>query len=120
MAPLRQVEAAYLMIGQNNFSSSFAKALLAATPDSQRVRPSKQATPIRNRAVSLGEMARMEHELASLQSQLKVFERYIWSRHAAPDCRARFPSQADQQPKRRHPARGKLGRVFGRVSKYLG
>ena len=32
MAPLRQVEAAELMIGQNNFSRTFAKALLVATP----------------------------------------------------------------------------------------
>ena len=33
MAPLRQIEAAELMVGQNNFTGMFAKALLAATPE---------------------------------------------------------------------------------------
>ena len=36
MAPICQVEAAELMIGQNNFSSMFAKALLIATPEKYR------------------------------------------------------------------------------------
>ena len=35
MVPLRQVEAAELMLGQNNFSAGFARALLAATPENQ-------------------------------------------------------------------------------------
>jgi hypothetical protein len=42
MAPIRQVEAAELMIGQNNFSSMFAKALLAATNEKQLVDPRKR------------------------------------------------------------------------------
>lgn len=43
MAPIRQVEAVDLMIGQNNFSTMFAKALLAATPQSQLVDPRKRS-----------------------------------------------------------------------------
>ena len=42
MAPIRQVEAAELMVGQNSFSMMFAKALLAATPTNQLVDPRKR------------------------------------------------------------------------------
>lgn len=73
MAAIRQVEAAELMIGQNNFSSMFAKALLAATPDSQLVDPRKRK-PTRGNAVTSEQIARMERELAGLQSQVKSVE----------------------------------------------
>ena len=43
MTAFRQIEAADLMIGQNNFSVMFARALLAATPDEQLVPVSKKA-----------------------------------------------------------------------------
>ena len=35
MSPLRQIEAAELMIGHNNFGRPFVMAMLAATPDEQ-------------------------------------------------------------------------------------
>jgi hypothetical protein len=73
MAPIRQVEAVDLMIGQNNFSTMFAKALLAATPESQLVDPRKKR-PTRGNPVTSEQMARMERELASLQSQVKSVE----------------------------------------------
>ena len=73
MAPIRQVEAAELMIGQNNFSTMFAKALLAATPDSQLVDPRKRK-PARGNSVTSEQIGRMERELASLQSQVKTVE----------------------------------------------
>ncbi|PRD43138.1 RepB plasmid partition [Phyllobacterium phragmitis] len=73
MAPIRQVEAADLMIGQNNFSTMFAKALLAATPESQLVDPRKKK-PTRGNPVTSEQIARMERELASLQSQVKSVE----------------------------------------------
>jgi hypothetical protein len=73
MAPIRQVEAAELMIGQNNFSTMFAKALLAATPENQLVDPRKRK-PTRGNAVTSEQIARMERELASLQSQVKSVE----------------------------------------------
>jgi hypothetical protein len=73
MAPIRQVEAADLMIGQNNFSTMFAKALLAATPENQLVDPRKKK-PTRGNPVTSEQIARMERELASLQSQVKSVE----------------------------------------------
>jgi hypothetical protein len=73
MAPIRQVEAAELMIGQNNFSSMFAKALLAATNEKQLVDPRKRK-PKGTNSVSSEQIARMERELTSLQVQVKSIE----------------------------------------------
>ncbi|PTW61679.1 RepB plasmid partitioning protein [Breoghania corrubedonensis] len=73
MAPIRQVEAADLMVGQNNYSTMFAQALLAATPESQLIDPRKKK-PTRGNPVTSEQMARMERELASLQSQVKSVE----------------------------------------------
>ena len=73
MAPIRQVEAAELMVGQGNFTAIFAKALLAATPErllvETRKKPSDEAS-----AVTAEQIARMERELASLQNQVKSIE----------------------------------------------
>jgi hypothetical protein len=73
MAPMRQVEAAEMMIGQNNFSTMFAKALLVATPENQLVDPRKRK-PAGTTAVTSEQIARMERELVSLQSQVKSVE----------------------------------------------
>lgn len=70
MAPIRQIEAAELMVGQNNFTVVFAKAMLAATPDKLLVSVSAK----RPASVSGEQIARMERELASLQMQVKSFE----------------------------------------------
>lgn len=73
MSPIRQIEAAELMVGQNNFSGIFVKALLAATPEKLLVelRRSKPGTV---NAVSSEQISRMERELASLQTQVKSVE----------------------------------------------
>ena len=73
MAPTRHVEAAELMTGQNNFSWMFAKALLIATHEKQLVDPRKRK-PNGANAVTLEQIARMERELVSLQSQVKSIE----------------------------------------------
>jgi hypothetical protein len=41
MAPLRQIEAAELMVAMNNYTISYGKSLLAATPPTQLVDPTK-------------------------------------------------------------------------------
>lgn len=67
MAPLRQIEAAELMCGQQNFSSSFAKAILAATPPEQlSERPAQRRKVTGEVGVQL---AKLERELATLQAQ---------------------------------------------------
>lgn len=65
MKPLRQLEAAELMCGQGNFSSAFAKAILAATPDTLL----EQSAPVLRQSdsdLSL-QLVRLEKELATLQ-----------------------------------------------------
>jgi hypothetical protein len=55
------------------FSSMFAKALLIATPEKQLVDPQKRK-PNGANAVLSEQIARMERELVSLQSQVKSIE----------------------------------------------
>jgi hypothetical protein len=73
MTAVRQIEATDLMIGQNNFTVMFARALRAATPESQlsaagKGKRSGASTP------SSQQIARMERELAALQMQVKSVE----------------------------------------------
>lgn len=70
LSAVRQIEAADLMIGQNNFSIMFARAIRAATPENQLVTAKKgrgAGTP----TPSGQQIARMERELAALQTQVK-------------------------------------------------
>ena len=73
MMPLRQIEAAELIVGQNNFTGIFAKALLAATPEKLLAQPRKSRIGA-DQPVSGEQIARMERELASLQTQVKSME----------------------------------------------
>jgi hypothetical protein len=73
MMPLRQIEAAELMIGHNNFTSAFVLAMLAATPDAQLAQ-GKRRRRVETNAVTREQVARLERELASLQIQTKSFE----------------------------------------------
>ena len=73
MTPLRQIEAAELMVGQNNFSGIFVKALLAATPEKLLVQR-RRKSPETSNSVSSEQISRMERELASLQIQVKSVE----------------------------------------------
>lgn len=67
MVPLRQIEAAEFMINANNYSVSYASAILAGTQQSQLVEPDK---PKRVKGMSPEAMARMERELSRLQEQI--------------------------------------------------
>jgi len=73
MGPLRQVEAAELMIGHSNFSRPFVMAMLAATPEGQ-LAPGKRKPKAASNAVTREQVARLERELATLQVQTKSFE----------------------------------------------
>lgn len=65
MKPLRQVEAVELMCGQGNFTSAFARAIVAATPPEQL----ESGAGVRNKAGNevVNSLARLERELATLQ-----------------------------------------------------
>ncbi|WP_439577975.1 plasmid partitioning protein RepB C-terminal domain-containing protein [Elioraea sp.] len=73
MGPIRQVEAAELMSGQNNYTASFAKAILAATPEAQLVEPRTNKLG-RARTAASEQIMRLERELASLQAQVRSVE----------------------------------------------
>lgn len=72
MVPLRQIEAAELMLGQGNFTAVFARALLVATAEAQLI-PVARSRPKEQAAIA-EQIARMEKELVSLQSQVKSVE----------------------------------------------
>jgi hypothetical protein len=67
--PMRQIEMCELMITAHNFTVPFAKALLAATPQSQMLESQK---PKRMEGVSPEEMARMEKETEGLANDIKL------------------------------------------------
>jgi len=71
MKPARQVECAELMMSVNNYSSSYAAALMAATPPAQLVEPEK---PKKVGGLSIEQMARMEQEMSLVQSRFKAVE----------------------------------------------
>lgn len=71
MKPLRQMQAAELMIGQNNYSSRFVNAILAATP-LEELEPSGK--PKAMPKVSREQIARLERELEAVQSRTKYLE----------------------------------------------
>jgi hypothetical protein len=71
MTPLRQIEAAELLINANNFSVSYASAILAGTPQAQLVTPQ---TPKRLKGMTAEAIARMERELSRLQEAISSIQ----------------------------------------------
>ena len=71
MKPMRQVEVVELMIAMNNYSVTYSKALLAATPRDQLVESEKPKT---FKGISPEQIQRMETEMANLQRDMKLIE----------------------------------------------
>lgn len=71
MNPLRQIEAAELLINANNFSISYATAILAGTPQAQLVTPQ---TPKRLKGMTAEAISRMERELSRLQEAISSIQ----------------------------------------------
>ncbi len=69
MKPLRQIEAAELMVTMNKYTVNYARSLLAATPDSQLVNPEK---PKAAKGVSRHQLELMERESANLERELRL------------------------------------------------
>ena len=67
LKPMRQIEAAELMINANSYSVGYATAIVAGTPQSQLA---DEATPKRIKGVTPEALARMERELGRLQEQV--------------------------------------------------
>jgi hypothetical protein len=71
MNPLRQIEAVEFLINANNFSVSYASAILAGTPQAQLVTPQ---TPKRLKGMTAEAVARMERELSRLQEAISSIQ----------------------------------------------
>jgi RepB plasmid partitioning protein/ParB-like nuclease domain len=71
MKAFRQIEAVTLMNDARTYTTSYAKALLAATPKEQLTDPEK---PKNIKGLDDDQMARMESEMHSLQREYKMIE----------------------------------------------
>ncbi|MGO6926687.1 plasmid partitioning protein RepB C-terminal domain-containing protein [Rhizobium ruizarguesonis] len=76
MKPMRQIEAAGLMIVMNKFTVSYAKSLVAATSDFMLVSPKKKTVGLSEDQISL-----MEQEAASLDREFKTIEQDYGADH---------------------------------------
>lgn len=71
MKPMRQIEVADLMQSVSNFSSSYAKALLIATKQTDLAKPD---LPKKVSGLTAEQMARMEREMETLHQDFKAIE----------------------------------------------
>jgi len=78
MGSMRQIEAAELMVAMNTFTSTYAKSLLAATPQSQLAEPDK---PKAIRGLSEEQISMMEKETANLDLAFKMAEQSYGTDH---------------------------------------
>lgn len=78
MVPIRQIEAAELMIAMNKYSASYAKSLLAATPHSQLVgAPKKKAI----KGLTPEQRALVERESENLDEEFRIAEQSYGTDH---------------------------------------
>jgi hypothetical protein len=74
IVPLRQIEAAELLINANNYSAAYASAIFVSTPQDQLVNANQ---PKRVKGMTPEAIARMERELSRLQENISsIEERY--------------------------------------------
>jgi ParB-like chromosome segregation protein Spo0J len=78
MVPLRQIEAAELMIAMNKYTVSYADSLLAATTQSQLANPGKPKAP---KSLSNEQLALMERESTNLEREFKMAEQSYGTDH---------------------------------------
>jgi ParB-like chromosome segregation protein Spo0J len=71
LAPLRQIEAAELMVAMSKYAASYAKSLVAATPEEQLVEQHKPKTV---KGLTTDQIAIMERESANLEREFKMVE----------------------------------------------
>src|SRR3954471_3212554 len=78
MGPMRQIEAAELMIAMNNYTTNYAKSLLAVTPQDQLANTD---APKRVRGLTDDQIALMEKESISLDREFKIAEKSYGTDH---------------------------------------
>lgn len=78
LGPLRQIEAAELMVAMNKYTISYAKSLVAATPQAQLADPDR---PKAVRGLSGDQMSLMERESANLEREFRIAEQAYGANH---------------------------------------
>ena len=71
MVPMRQIEAAQLMVAMNKYSITYAKSLLGATPQSQLI---DSAKPKQIEGLTDEQVALMERESVNLDREFRLME----------------------------------------------
>ncbi|WP_371420447.1 plasmid partitioning protein RepB C-terminal domain-containing protein [Tardiphaga sp.] len=71
MVPMRQIEAAQLMVAMNKYSITYAKSLFGATPQSQLI---DSAKPKQVEGLTDDQVALMERESANLDREFRLME----------------------------------------------
>lgn len=74
MKPMRQIHTAELMVGANNYTSTYAKAMLSLTPPDQLQTPHNLK---KEESLSPEQIASMETELMYLESEYKMAEQIL-------------------------------------------
>jgi len=77
LKPIRQIEAAELMIAMNCYSTSYARSLVAATPDDLMAEGRRKVV----RGLTPDQMALMERESESLDREFKLIEQTYGADH---------------------------------------
>lgn len=77
LKPMRQIEAADLMVAMNRYTISYARSLVAATPENQLVEKKKKKL----KGLTPEQIARMETESANLQREFKMIEQDYGADH---------------------------------------
>lgn len=72
MKPMRQIEAAELMVGQGNYTAGFARAILAATLEDHLVVSPRKAQNVGE--ITREQIARLERELSAIQQRTRCVE----------------------------------------------
>jgi hypothetical protein len=70
LRPMRQIEVAEIMIAMNRFSQTYAKSLVASTPQSQLVSSDQKTV----RGLTPDQVDRMEREAVNLDREFKLIE----------------------------------------------
>lgn len=78
MMPMRQIEAAEVMVAMNKFTINYARTLLAATPDSQLVSTRK---PRKVNGLTDEQLAVMQRETANLDREFRLVEQSYGADH---------------------------------------
>jgi len=71
MKPMRQIEAAQLMVAMNKFTINYARSLLTATPENLLL---SAATPKKVKGISREQLDLMERESANLEREVRLVE----------------------------------------------